>query len=67
MSSIEGSSQTLTSQSQNWSQTFGNSQLSPYDKLMYKAIVLPISQIIKIKDVRTITLISFLLPFIGMS
>lgn len=47
------------SQSQNWSQTSGSSQPNPYDKFIYKVIVIPLSQIIKLKDITTNLLISF--------
>ncbi|CAI8600078.1 unnamed protein product [Vicia faba] len=43
----EYSSQTLTSQTHSSTQAFGSSHITPYDKLMYKAIVLPLAEIVK--------------------
>ncbi|CAK8541151.1 unnamed protein product [Lathyrus sativus] len=49
MEGKQWSCQNLTTQSHNWSQTSTSSQLTPYDKFMYKVVVLPLAHIIQLK------------------
>ncbi|CAK8544557.1 unnamed protein product [Lathyrus sativus] len=51
MEAKEGSCNTLTTLSKNWSQASGSSQLTPNDKFMYKAIILHLRDIVQLKDI----------------